>query len=258
MSLTQTIQNSSQKPALMTHVVAGFPSIKKSEEIVEMMDEIADVIEIQIPFSDPVADGKTMERCNEIALEQGFRVDDAFAMAKSLSQKVSTPLLFMTYYNIIYKKGVENFCREAKECGIVGLIVPDFPLEEEDRDHFFAQCKKYNLAPILVLSPSVTEERIIELSSYVDGFWYAVSRSGTTGAQSTLSNNIFVQSEKIKKHSDLPVAFAFGVSQKSHMEKIAKAGDMAVVGSAVQNIFLQKEPFHQNLQEAKDFLLSLR
>jgi len=258
MSLSQIIRTSPQKPALMTHVVAGFPSIKESEEIVKMMDEVVDIIEIQIPFSDPVADGKTMERCNEIALEQGFRVDDAFVMAKRLSKKVSTPLLFMTYYNIVYKRGVENFCREAKESGIVGLIVPDFPMEEEDRDHFFAQCKKYDLAPILVLSPSVTEERIIELSSYADGFWYAVSRSGTTGAKSTLSDNIFVQSKKIKKHSDLPIAFAFGVSQKSHLEKIAEAGDMAVVGSAVQNIFLQKNSFDQNLQEAKTFLLSLR
>lgn len=258
-SLRNVFQNTAQKPLLMTHVVGGFPNLEESKEIVRMMDEVTDVIEIQIPFSDPVADGPTMQRCNELAIERGFHVDDAFQMARELSGEISTPLLFMTYYNIVYKRGADRFCQEAKEAGVQGLIVPDMPLEEEANEHFFYSCKKHDLAPIFVLSPLTTAERIQQLSDYAEGFWYAVSRTGTTGAQESFSTSIAEQAETIRSVSNLPVAFAFGVSKPEHLEQIGAVGDMAVVGSAVQNVFLQeKRPFAERLKEAKTFLLNLR
>lgn len=254
----------------MTHVVAGFPSIKESQKIVEMMDTNgADVIEIQIPFSDPVADGPTMMRCNELSLERGFVVDNAFEMAKNLtkdsssgeeaSQKIMAPLLFMTYYNIVFQRGVEVFCKEAKEAGISGLIIPDIPIEEEKNEGFFATCRKHNLAWIPVVSPVTSEERIRELTKYANGFWYVVSRAGVTGAQENFSHAAEKQIQWIRMHSDLPVALAFGVSKKEHLQAIAKDADMAVIGSAVQNIFLQEEnKFDKNLKQAEEFLCGVR
>lgn len=244
----------------MTHVVAGFPSVEKSQKIVEMMDaQGADVIEIQIPFSDPVADGPTMMRCNELSLERDFVVNNAFEMAKNLTQKISAPLLFMTYYNIVFQRGVEKFCKEAKNAGIAGVIVPDMPIDEEKNEGFLAACKKNNLAWIPVVSPITDEKRIQELVKYADGFWYVVSRAGVTGTQETFSHAAEKQIQWIRRYSDLPVALAFGVSKKEHLEAIGKDANMAVIGSAIQNIFLQEENgFQENLEEAKEFLGSLR
>jgi tryptophan synthase alpha chain len=243
----------------MTHVVAGFPSITESEQIVEMMDKVgANVIELQIPFSDPVADGPTMMKCNELSLERGFRVSEAFAMAKRLSKKVSAKLLFMTYFNILFKKGIAEFCHEAKESGICGLIVPDMPIEEEPTEHLIEQCQKNDICWVPVVSPITPEKRIKRLAEVADEFWYVVSRTGVTGAQNDFSRSAEEQISLIRKSSDLPISLAFGVSKKEHIEEIGKTADMAVVGSAVQNIFLQdKNDFAQNLAEAQKYLKSL-
>ncbi len=244
----------------MTHVVAGFPSVEESKEIVRMMDANgADVIEIQIPFSDPVADGPTMQRCNELALERGFRVEAAFEMAAELSKEIKAPLLFMTYYNIVHAFGVDRFCAHAKQCGLEGVIVPDMPMDEEPHEHFLSACKAHDLDWIPVVSPLTTEARIAELSKFAGGFWYLVSRTGVTGVRTDFSDETKEQIINIKKHSDLPIAMAFGVSKPEHIEKIGHTASMAVVGSFIQNIFLQEElPFAKRLAQAKQALHDLR
>jgi len=240
----------------MTHAVAGFPSLAESAEIVRMMDSVADLIEIQIPFSDPVADGPTMMSANEQSLENGFRVEYAFEMAKALSAEIPTPLLFMTYYNIVFCRGVARFCREAAEAGISGLIIPDMPIEEEFSEHFFAECKKNGLAPILVVSPITPEERIQKLAQYARGFWYAVSRTGTTGIRDEFNSGDIC--EKIRKYSDLPIALAFGISRPEHLTEVSKKAEMAVIGSATMQYFFQKKPFAENKSDARAFLQNLR
>ncbi len=244
----------------MTHVVAGFPGRKESQKIVLMMDSVgADVIEMQIPFSDPVADGPTMMKCNELSLKRGFRVSQAFEMMKEMKDEVSAKLLFMTYFNIVFTHGIEDFCREAKQAGASGLIVPDMPVEEEKYNHFLELCAQYELDWIPVVSPITPQERIAQMSSYAGGFWYVVSRLGVTGASDTFSHSTQQQIKYIQKYSSLPISLAFGVSKKQHVQKIGSLVDMAVIGSAVQNIFLQEEnDFEQNLREAELFLLSLR
>lgn len=260
MNLSEHILASSKEPALMTHVVAGFPSIPESEQIVEMMDAAgADVVELQIPFSDPVADGPTMMRCNELSLKRGFQVSDAFSMASRLSKNVSAKLLFMTYFNIVYKKGVAEFCEEAKKSEMSGLIIPDMPIEEEPGEHLLRACQKNDLCWIPVVSPITPEERIKRLSEYGNGFWYVVSRTGVTGTQDNFSRSAEEQISCIRKYSNLPISLAFGVSKKEHVQEIGKTADMAVIGSAVQNIFLQQEQeFSKNLSQANHFLESLR
>ncbi len=258
--ITNCLRKKHNSPALMTHVVAGFPSLEESKQIVKMMDEIgADVIEIQIPFSDPVADGPTMQRCNELALERGFHVSQAFEMAAELTKDIRAPLLFMTYYNIIHSFGVKEFCQKAKASGVQGVIVPDMPINEEPHEHFLAACKEYELDWIPVVSPLTTEARIAELSQYAGGFWYLVSRTGVTGVRADFSDETKEQIANIKKHSDLPIAMAFGVSKPEHIEKIGHAASMAVVGSYIQNIFLQEEiSFDNRLAEARKKLHELQ
>lgn len=247
-------------PALMTHVVAGFPSVEESKEIVKMMDASgADVIEIQIPFSDPVADGPTMQRCNELALERGFKVAQAFEMAAELRKEIKAPLLFMTYYNIIHKYGGDEFCKAANKAGIQGFIVPDMPVDEEPHESFLSSCKAHELDWIPVVSPLTSEARIQELSKYAGGFWYLVSRTGVTGVRADFSDETKEQIVNIKKHSDLPIAMAFGVSKPSHVVQIGHAASMAVVGSYIQNTFLEEEkPFQKRMQEAQEKLEQLR
>ena len=241
----------------MTHVVAGFPSKDESEDIVRMMARVgADAIEIQIPFSDPVADGPTMMECNEQSLARGFAVDDAFLMAKQLSaEKGIPPLFFMTYYNIVFQRGVKRFCKEAKEAGIFGLIVPDMPIDEEKHEGFLAACKDNHLAWIPVVSPITSCNRLSALSKYANGFWYVVSQSGVTGVRDRFSHAASSQIQWIREHSSLPIALAFGVSAKEHVRAVATDADMAVIGSAVQNFFLRSEhSFSCNLHDAEAFL----
>src|SRR3989344_5493669 len=130
-------QKMNQKIKLMTHVVVGHPSIKVTEELILLMDKVeVDFIELQIPFSDPLADGPTIMKACEESLKKGTKVADAFSLASRLNKKVKTPLLFMAYFNIVYQYGIEKFCKDSQEAGIKGLIVPDFPLEEESTKHF--------------------------------------------------------------------------------------------------------------------------
>src|SRR6476469_9018067 len=131
---------------LMTHVVVGYPSIPATEHIVRIMDSLGvSYIELQIPISDPLADGPTIMKACEASLQNGTTVADAFSLAQKLSKEVKAQLLFMAYFNTVFTYGVEKFCADAKKAGIAGLIVPDMPLEEEDQEHFLKNCQKYNL-----------------------------------------------------------------------------------------------------------------
>jgi len=235
--LEKTLQKSGVK--LMTHFVAGFPDVTKSETIARSLAASgADILEMQIAFSDPVADGPTLLAANQIALENGVKVANALGLAKVLSEDLQPPLVLMTYFNIIFHYGIEEFCAAAKEVGISGLIVPDFPLEMEAADHLLAAIKAHDLAWIPVVAPTSTAERIQQLAPHVDSFWYAVSRSGVTGTQSSLGGNLAEQAAKIRSISQQPIAFAFGVKTAEDVNRIAEHGDIAVIGSAIQECFL--------------------
>jgi tryptophan synthase alpha chain len=166
-----------KKMGLMTHVVVGYPSIEQTLAVVRAMAHNgADFVELQIPFSDPLADGPTIMQACEKSLANGTKVKDAFLVMKTLSKQVSIPLLFMSYYNIVFRYGVEKFCRDAMIAGASGLIVPDMPLDEEEQEHFYAYSKKYNLHAIQVVSPASTEERLTKNAKVANGFIYCTAR----------------------------------------------------------------------------------
>ncbi|MBI2430923.1 MAG: tryptophan synthase subunit alpha [Candidatus Levybacteria bacterium] len=221
----------------MAHLVVGYLSLEKTISIVKAMEKAgADFVELQIPFSDPLADGPTIMRACENSLANGTKVKDAFAVAQKLSKEVAIPLLFMAYYNTVFKYGVEKFCRDAKKAGITGLIVPDMSIEEESCEHFLQFCKKYSLHNIQVVSPSSTNERLKKNAKVANGFVYVTARQGVTGARAQLDKNLISFLKRVRQYFAIPIAVGFGISKKEHLKVLKGHADIAIVGSAIIDV----------------------
>lgn len=244
---------------LMTHVVVGYPSINKTIEIVKTMAaQGVDFIELQIPFSDPLADGPTIMKACEQSLKNGTKVKDSFSVAKLLSKEIKIPLLFMSYFNIVFKYGVEKFCFDSKEAGISGLIVPDMPIDEEHEEHFFRACKKYNLNNIQVVSPASTDKRLKMNVKKARGFVYATSHQGITGAKNKLDSHIVSYLKSLRNYFSIPIAVGFGISKSEHIRMLAPYADIAVIGSSIIDIISssKKENIEKNVANfIKDVML---
>lgn len=240
---------SEKRMGLMTHVVVGYPSLEDTVRLVKLMEqEGVDIIELQIPFSDPLADGPTIMKACEAALANGTKVKDAFSVMKQLSKEVKIPLLFMAYYNTVFKYGTEKFIVDSRKAGAEGLIVPDVPIEEEHEEHFISLCQKYNLANIRVVSPASTDERLKKNAQVGTGFVYAAARQGITGAKENLEPSIVDFLKNVRQHFAIPVAVGFGISKREHLEVLKPYADMAIVGSALIDVInkLNKKDIEKN------------
>lgn len=236
---------------IMAHVVIGYPSLKETISIVKTMAESGvDFIELQIPFSDPIADGPTIMKACEKSLENGTKVKDAFEIMKKLSSEISMPLLFMSYYNTVFKYGTEKFCRDAAAAGASGLIVPDMPIDEEGEERFYEFCKKYNLHAIHVISPASIEDRLRKNADMATGFIYATARQGTTDAKKGLDPEIENFLKRVKKHFSIPLAVGFGISSRERVDTIKDYADVAIIGSAVIDLVNNspKEKIHESIR----------
>ncbi|MFA6436582.1 MAG: tryptophan synthase subunit alpha [Candidatus Gracilibacteria bacterium] len=243
-----------KKLSLMTHLVAGYPSMPECERLAEtMLESGVSFLEIQIPFSDPVADGPTIEAANHQALEQGVIPDDAFALMKRLKQKTSTPLLFMSYYNVLFRYGLEAFCKKAKSVGCYGLIIPDMPIDEEPYDHYLELCRKYQLHPIQVISPLTPVRRLKKIGKVASGFVYAVASFSTTGEQQKAYPQLESYLKQVRRYVSVPIAVGFGFSQKEQVQKAARCADIVVMGSKIINLYNQA-PRGKGVEEVKAFL----
>lgn len=224
---------------LMTHVVIGYPDLETTEKMVLEMDKNgADLIELQIPFSDPIADGSVIMKACQDALENGVRVEDAFQLAEKLQGQVNAPLLFMTYANIVFNYGYENFCQRAASVGIQGLIVPDIPPEEAE--DFLVACEKNKLAPIFIMAPTSTDERLQKIAEAAKGFVYCVARTGVTGAATDFGSELGEFLNKCRNFTDLPLGVGFGISKKEDVDFLKGKADFAIVGSQAIRI-LEKD-----------------
>lgn len=243
---------------LMTHVIIGYPSLKDTVKIIKAMAKSSvDMIELQIPFSDPLADGLTIMDACEKSLENGTKVKDVFIVMKELSSQVPIPLLFMSYFNIVFKYGVEKFCRDAKNSGAYGLIVPDMPIDEEREEHYFAACKKYNLNNIQVISPVSTDERLRKNANVESGFVYFTSHQGITGVKDKLNPDLISNLQRIRKFFSVPIAVGFGISKRKQLEKLAPYADIAVVGSAIIDVISKSN--EKNIERnIKQFINNLK
>lgn len=238
---------------LMTHIIAGYPTLKKSEEIaLAMYESGVSFIEAQIPFSDPIADGPTIMEANEIALKNGSTTHKCLKLVKRLKKKIKIPILIMTYFNIAFNYGLEKFCRDASNAGVYGLIIPDIPIDEEKYEHYIGFCKKYNLHPIQVISQITSPARLKAISKVASGFVYCVSTYGTTGTRNRLNPKLEKYLRKVRDFVKLPLAVGFGISTKKQVKLVDKKAEIVVIGSKIINLY--NETKTDKITKIKNFL----
>lgn len=215
---------------LMTHIVLGYPSFDDSLRVVEdMVKAGVDLMELQIPFSEPMADGPVILKANAEALKAGATVDQSFEMAERLTKEFDIPFLFMTYYNILFCQGVKTFTERCKSIGIQGCIVPDLP-PSEGQDYLDAM-HAAELAPIHIFTPNTPEPRMRFLSDNSSGFIYSVARKGVTGKDTAFSDELETYLAQCRANTSLPLAVGFGVKSAEDVNFLRGKADIAVVGS---------------------------
>lgn len=215
---------------LMTHIVIGYPSLAASLEIVDAMVESGvDVMELQVPFSEPIADGPVILRANQHALSQKVRVDDCLEFAETVAKKYPIPFLFMGYYNTLVARGIGRFINQMSKVGLKGAIVPDLPPEEGQE--YLQAMTDLGLDPIFIFSPNSPTERLELISKYAKGFVYCVARKGVTGSHTDFTAELDAYLKRCRKATQLPLALGFGVKDAKDMQYLRGKVDMAVVGS---------------------------
>ena len=245
---------------LIPYFMCGFPSAQQSAELILAAAESgADIIELGIPFSDPLADGATIEHAGHVALERGMTINGCMDIARQVAAKSSVPLLFMGYYNPILSYGIERFCAAAKANGINGIIVPDLPPEEADP--LQAVTQQYGLALIFLIPPTTPDERIENVVARTrkgpGGFIYCVSLSGVTGSRKELSSHLQSFIERVRRYAkEIPLAVGFGLSTPEHIAQVTALVEGAVVGSALVNLIDQHEVGEQ-VEAVRQYIASL-
>ncbi len=232
-SLRDSLRKSlgSKKILLMTHIVLGYPSFAVNREVIaQMVANGVDVIEMQIPFSEPVADGPVIVKANQEALASGTTVAGCLEFAAEMCAAHPIPFLFMTYYNIPFKYGVERFIEKAREIGIKGFIVPDLPPEEGAE--YLGAMSRAGLAPIQIFAPTSTEERMRYLAGNGSGFIYCVARRGVTGGKTDFAADFSSYMERCRRATDLPLAVGFGIRDRADVAYLEGRADIAVLGTA--------------------------
>ena len=220
---------------LMTHLVLGYPSFEDSFKIIESMVEAGvDLMELQIPFSEPIADGPVILRANQRALESGATVKESLDLAKRVAETFNIPFLIMTYYNILFKYGTERFVAEMADRQLRGAIIPDLPPEEGDV--YLNAMEKHELSPVLIFSPATSIERMKYLSTFARGFVYCVARKGVTGQDTSFSDELETYLSRCRKATDLPLAVGFGVKEKEDIDFLKGQADIAVIGTQTLRI----------------------
>jgi tryptophan synthase alpha chain len=235
-------QRSKKEILLMTHIVLGYPSFEDSFRIIaEMVEAGVDIMELQIPFSEPIADGPVILKANQRSLAAGSTVEKCIAFAEKAAQTFHIPFLFMSYYNILFKYGIHRFAKVMAEIGIKGSIVPDLPPEEGAA--YIEQTAGNGLAPIFIFTPTTSVERMKKIAFYSKGFVYCVARRGVTGADTEFSLEFQKYLERCRSATNLPLALGFGVKEKADIDFLRGKVDIAVIGTQTIRI-VEREGAH--------------
>lgn len=217
--------------AFISFITVGDPDLESSKRaILEMVKNGTDLIELGIPFSDPMAEGPTIQSANVRALKNGITTDDIFDFVKDIRKEVSIPMVFMTYSNVVFSYGSERFIKICSEIGIDGLILPDCPYEE--KEEFSDICKKYDIDLISLIAPT-SENRIAMIAKEAKGFVYLVSSLGVTGTRSEIKTDLESIVRVVRENTDVPCAIGFGISTPEQAQKMAAISDGVIVGSAI-------------------------
>jgi tryptophan synthase alpha chain len=220
------------KPGFIPFITAGDPDLETTAELlIELSEAGATVIELGVPFSDPMADGPVIQRSSERALKRGTGLKEIFATTARVHDRIATPLVLFSYYNPLLQYGIEKLARDARDAGIDGILVTD--LTPEESAEFAAAMHSNNLDMIFLVAPTSTAERLRMIASHASGFVYAVSRTGVTGTRENLSNEAELLVQRVRKVSSLPVVVGFGISTAAQVAATLRYADAAVVGSAI-------------------------
>ena len=230
------------KPGLVVYLTAGDPSLDATRSIaLEAIDAGADVIELGVPFSDPLADGPIIQRASERALARGTRLKDVLGLAREIrAARPAAGLVVFSYYNPILRYGLARFADDAAAAGADGVLVTDIIVEEADE--YLAEMKRVGLAPIFLAAPTSPDDRLEAIASHSQGFVYAISRTGITGRQQSLTADAAALVARIRRWSPLPVAVGFGISNAEHVAQVAEFADAAVIGSAIVELIERSTP----------------
>ncbi len=229
-----------EKPILlMTHIVAGYPSFETAMDLArEMVKAGADLMELQIPFSEPIVDGPVISRANQAALKEGATVEKCLAFAARAAGEFQIPFLIMTYCDNVFRYGVSAFVEKMAKSNLKGAIIPDLP-PEEGKEYLNAM-RVHGLSPVLIFSPDTSEKRMGYLSGFAGGFVYCVARKGVTGARTEFGDDLAQYIAKCRGATSLPLAVGFGVSHQNHVNYLKGKADIAVIGTQSLRI-LEKE-----------------
>jgi len=226
-------------PGLVTYITAGDPDLDRTAGILRALDRAgADVLEVGVPFSDPLADGPVIQRATERALAAGTTLCGVLDLLRSLRGEIAAPVVIFSYANPILRLGAEQFADRAREAGVDGVLVLDLPIEEADQSR--SMLARRGIDTILLLSPTTTDDRLRRAAALGSGFLYAISRLGVTGARDALAAGAREMVERIRKVSDLPVALGFGISKPDHVREVGQWADAAVVGSALVDVIARE------------------
>jgi tryptophan synthase alpha chain len=220
------------KPGFIPFVTAGDPDLATTTELlVELGNSGATVIELGVPFSDPMADGPVIQRASERALRHGFGLSEVLACAAAARARIATPIVLFSYFNPLLQYGIEQLASDAARAGVAGVLVTD--LIPEEAVQFAATLKSHHLDMILLVAPTSTDARLQLIATHASGFVYAVSRAGVTGARENLSEQAELLVKRVRQFSSLPVAVGFGISKAEQVAATLRYADAAVVGSAL-------------------------
>ena len=230
------------KPGLVAYLTAGDPSLESTREIaLAAIDAGADVIELGVPFSDPLADGPVIQRASERALARGTRLRDVLGVARELrAARPQAGLVIFSYLNPILRYGLGKFADAVAAAGVDGVLATDMIVEEAGE--YLAELARVNLAPIFLAAPTSPDERLQAIAAHSKGFVYAISRVGITGKQQSLTDDAAALVARIRRWSKLPVAVGFGISNADHVAQVAQFADAAVVGSAIVELIERSKP----------------
>jgi tryptophan synthase alpha chain len=223
------------RPGLVTYTTAGDPDLPRSADILRALDRAgADVLEVGVPFSDPLADGPVIQRATERALAAGTTLSGVLSLVERLRASIAAPIVVFTYANPLFRMGVDEFARRAAGAGVDGVLALDLPIEEAGG--FRATLQSAGLDTIFLLSPTTTDARIARAGALGTGFLYGISRLGVTGARDRVASGAAALVGRIRAHTSLPIALGFGISRPEHVAEVCAYADAAVVGSALVSV----------------------
>lgn len=240
--------------AFIAFITGGDPDLDTTERLIYAMDKAgADLIEIGIPFSDPVAEGPVIQAASERALAGGCTTDKLFDLVAKVRKTCEKPIVFMTYINPVFTYGKDNFMAKCAECGIDGIIIPDIPYEE--KDELSAECKTHGIDFISLIAPT-SHERITMIAKEAEGFVYCVSSMGVTGIRNEINTDISSMVQLVKQVNDIPCAVGFGISTPEQAEKMAGVSDGAIVGSAIVKLVARYGK--NSIEKVSDYVKSMK